>query len=207
MPKVEVIFFDLYNTLVYSTSNDNLYGKYFKLCGLRQKTDISRAKKIALTENFTTLNDLGMRLGVEKLVEDSGITVDIENEILHISLFPDVLDALNDLRKKGLRLAIISNLATLYKKPVFDLGLDRLCSHLFFSCDMGFRKPDKEIYTLSCEAMGIQPSSGLMIGDNKFNDYMGAKRIGLDALLLNRRGCELSIPNIKSLAELPEIFE
>lgn len=47
-----------------------------------------------------------------------------------------------------------------------------------------FAKPDKRIFELACEGLGVVPADALYIGDNPVNDISGARHAGLAALLV-----------------------
>lgn len=59
----------------------------------------------------------------------------------------------------------------------------------------------------------IQPEEGVYVGDNPFDDIMGAKGVGMRTVWVNRNGASLdpSLPppdrQVKSLAQLPGILE
>lgn len=57
-------------------------------------------------------------------------------------------------------------------QPYFD--------HLYFSCEMGMRKPDAEIFEAVCEKENFDPKETLFI-DDSIQHIEGAKSIGLQA--------------------------
>ena len=65
-------------------------------------------------------------------------------------------------------------------------GLDTVfeCDQTWISGRYSFAKPDKRIFELACEGLGVVPADALYIGDNPVNDISGARHAGLDALLV-----------------------
>ena len=68
----------------------------------------------------------------------------------------------------------------------FDLGLQNHIEKYFFSCELGHRKPSKEIYSIVVEYSGLDRSQILMIGDSVTSDYQGAKNSGLHSILKDK---------------------
>ena len=206
MQDVQVVFFDLYNTLVFNPAKSSPYGRFFSAIGIDDQEKLREAKQIVLTEDLKTFNAIAKRLGVKRIRNIRPISVELNREISQVKVYADALPVLAELKRRGLRLCLISNLATPYKKPVFDSGLDRFFDQLVFSCDVGCRKPDQAIFQIGLEEMGIEPHQGLMVGDSYFNDYRAAKDVGLNALLLSRRVIRDDVDSIGSLEDLLPIF-
>ena len=79
-------------------------------------------------------------------------------------MFDDTEFVLNELSKRY-DLYLISNIATPYKECFYNLGLDRWIKDPIFSCDVGYSKPDPNIFKIVIEKSGLQPGQLLMIGD------------------------------------------
>ena len=54
-------------------------------------------------------------------------------------------------------------------------------------------KPSKEMYLEALERVNLDPSRVLMIGDSYKTDILGAVRLGIDSLLIDRKGCERDV--------------
>lgn len=65
-------------------------------------------------------------------------------------------------------------------------GLDTVFEddHTWISGRYPFAKPDKRIFELACNGLGVATAGALYIGDNPVNDISGARQAGLDALLV-----------------------
>lgn len=91
---------------------------------------------------------------------------------------------------KGLKgnypLAVLSNITEPHKEHVLkNYPLKELFDYLFFSCDVGMRKPEKEIFYFALDKMSLRPNEALFIDDYKGN-VNAAKDIGINALLFNK---------------------
>jgi putative hydrolase of the HAD superfamily len=58
--------------------------------------------------------------------------------------------------------------------------------HAVFSCDVGYVKPEREIYTLCLKKLGVRPAQCLYIGDGGSNELQGAHACGMTTVLTIR---------------------
>lgn len=95
------------------------------------------------------------------------------------------LETLEELRRRGYRLGVISNadgrvealLESVGLRPHFELVID--------SGVVGINKPDPRIFHLAAERMGVQPAETLYVGDIYEIDVQGARAAGMEAILID----------------------
>ena len=87
--------------------------------------------------------------------------------------------ALQTLRERGWKLALITNLSTQDTPLIKQHGLLDLGDEAVFSCDVGLMKPDAEIYHLALERLLGKPEDAVMIGDSQRADVEGARDSGV----------------------------
>jgi len=102
--------------------------------------------------------------------------------------FPDVLQALEMLRSRGLKLAVISNWDERLRPLLHSLELDRYFEEIVISCEVGAAKPSVMIFSRTAEALKLSPSEILHVGDDAIADVGGAHGAGFKAVLLDRAG-------------------
>jgi len=70
-----------------------------------------------------------------------------------------------------------------------------------------WRKPSAAIFNTAIKKAGVNPSEIIFVGDDYTNDFLGAKDMGMNPILLDRynRHTEVS-PRITSFLELPELI-
>ncbi|MFJ6619825.1 HAD family hydrolase [Kitasatospora sp. NPDC091335] len=91
--------------------------------------------------------------------------------------YPDALPVLRELRRRGLPVAVVSNVGW-DLRPIFRAhGLDELVDVYVLSCEVGAQKPDPVIFETACERLGLAPSDVLMVGDDRTCDG-GATALG-----------------------------
>jgi putative hydrolase of the HAD superfamily len=77
----------------------------------------------------------------------------------------DVPEVLDQLLAKGLTLAVVSNADGTLAERFRSLGIADRFAYIADSAVVGARKPDPEIYWVTCRNIGIPPSACLHVGD------------------------------------------
>jgi len=75
-----------------------------------------------------------------------------------------------------------------------------------FSCDIGLRKPDPEIYRKMAESLEVELPEALMVGDSRTSDYNGARNAAMKAVHLQRHSQDPGGGVIRNLEELPAML-
>lgn len=129
----------------------------------------------------------------------------------HWHVFPDVVPALSQLRRRGLTLGAVSNWVWTLPELLHSLDLIRLLHFVVPSARVGFEKPHPEIFRRALELAGVEATEALHVGDHVDADVAGAQGVGMDAVLLDRRGrherAPDGVPLIRSLSELVPIVD
>jgi len=129
---------------------------------------------------------------------------------------PGTHDLLESLSRRGYRLAIVSN--TFVPGAVLDRHLASLDLLPFFpqriySCDIGYRKPDRRIFSHALQRVGVSADRAVFVGDLYPTDVRGAQRAGLHAVWKRpahdqpTRRRPASTPAITQLQELPTAID
>jgi putative hydrolase of the HAD superfamily len=104
------------------------------------------------------------------------------------SVFPDALSALQELRARGIPLAVVSNWQSGLRHFCAELGIAGFFRSVLCSADVGAAKPDPRIFAEACARVGVPSGRTLHVGDTYVEDYVGALQAGLRAVLLDRPG-------------------
>jgi putative hydrolase of the HAD superfamily len=117
----------------------------------------------------------------------------------HVHL--DVLPALEALRARRLRTAVVSNFDGRLPGLLDELGLGRWLDAVVWSSDVGVAKPAPAIFLEAVRRLGVAPAEAVHVGDDPDADVAGAKRAGMRVIHLDRSG---QSPNaLTSLDGLP----
>lgn len=181
---MKAIIFDLYNTLIYTKDRRNPYVDFFTSLGL-SRGEIRVWLDEILTNNYNNFNEIAQVVKPDKFIYTDKWDYDIEQEIKNTLPFDDTHYVLDNLSRKY-DLFLLSNISTPYKQAFFNLGLNRYFKSVFFSCDIGYRKPQSEAFKIVMKETGYKPSQLLMIGDSMSSDFNGAINVGIKAILKDK---------------------
>lgn len=99
-------------------------------------------------------------------------------------LSPVLIDGLNYLRSRGLRLCVISNERTVRVTDFLKkTGLDPMFDGVFVSEEVGVEKPDERIFRLALDSFSLTGEEALMFGDNEIADG-GCRSLGMFFVLV-----------------------
>jgi putative hydrolase of the HAD superfamily len=96
------------------------------------------------------------------------------------SLRPEAPAALDELRRRGFRLAVISNVLsrTLVPSCLAQYGIAHHFEQVVTSAQLGWRKPNRRIFDEALRLMDLPPASCAYVGDTLSRDVVGARRAG-----------------------------
>ena len=228
---IKAVFFDLYNTLVnydppreetqaralrdfgidvspedllhpIMTADEFIYQEHARLpIGKRSKEE-----KMALYSQYhgIILKEAGLDASQELI---AGILGKLLKLKLKLVLFDDVVPALTYLKGRGLILGLISNVDRDITPLCQELGLSAWLQVMVTSQEVGFNKPQPEIFREALTQAGVKPAEAIYVGDQHQIDVVGASRAGMRGILLDRHDYFKDItdcPKIRSLTEVAE---
>ena len=120
----------------------------------------------------------------------------------NFSLYEDALPVLEDVRRRGLLIGLISN---------GQRDLAEFAAHHSLDVDVtvgslthGRIKPHPSIFETALAALEIEPGEAVMVGDSYEDDVQGARALGIRAILVDRDGFRPDEPDrIDTLYALP----
>lgn len=149
-----------------------------------------------LHEKYINPVDSGKSSG-EKLFKTLGAMVGLEpNEILDewqelVVINTDLVTYIKEL-KKSTRIALCSDAWTNFIRPILDSNnLNPLFDVITISSEIGYAKPDKEIYLSTVRSLGVTPPDCIFVDDNPKN-VTGAQALGMTSILFT------SVADLKS---------
>jgi putative hydrolase of the HAD superfamily len=119
-------------------------------------------------------------------------------------MFPETAWCLEDLRRKGFVLGVISNSLGFIEEQLRHANLADYFSFIIDSHLVGVEKPHPEIFRMAVERCGCSASEAVFVGDLYSTDIGGARAAGLHGVLLDwiQAYPEAPAPRIRSLLEL-----
>ncbi len=154
--------------------------------------------------------------GVADTLEAAALEEVVAGYISPVLSLPPALQAgaahaVETLAARGLTLGIISNTGRtpgiMLRRVLERHGLLGRFTVLSYSDEVGYRKPDPEIFRRTLAGAGASAAEAVHVGDNPVDDVAGALGVGMRAVHYRARGRE-SAPDadlvIGDLADLPE---
>jgi len=124
----------------------------------------------------------------------------------HFTLYDDVPQVMRELRDRGMTIGLISNTQRCLASFQSHFALDGMIEVAVSSAEHGYMKPHPSIFRAALTQAGVPAEESLMVGDSLMHDVLGARRLGMRAVLLSRGavppGCPDDIPVITTLTEL-----
>jgi epoxide hydrolase-like predicted phosphatase len=111
-----------------------------------------------------------------------------------------VVHKIRELKSRGLRLGLLTNNIKEFGdhwRATFPI--DELFEDVVDSSHVGMRKPDREIYELTCTRLGIAPMEAIFVDDN-LDNVAAARAYGMEAVHFGEDPW-------RALAEVDEILE
>ena len=175
-----------FNLIIRGVDNaDNFIDKYKihneKLWALYRKDEITkeelRSKRFSLVLEEYDIND-------SQLAEDFGMAY-VTYSPLKTKLFPFTIETLAYLYKKY-RLHIITNgFQEVQNVKLVKSGLLQYFKTITTSEQVGFKKPDSQIFKYALNIAGANINESIMIGDDLDVDIIGAKIFGMKHVYFN----------------------
>jgi putative hydrolase of the HAD superfamily len=227
---IKAVFFDAADTLFYI--NDGLGNVYSSVAAKYGSTPDPRLVKAAFSNAFHSapplifggLSSEDRRVYekkwwysvVENVFEDVGMFDEFDSyfeELFEVfrhgawKLFPETQDVLTSLEKQGFKLGVISNFDTRAYDVCQTLGIYKHFKSFVISSEAGFAKPSPQIFEIALNEQGVSAEESIHIGDSIEHDILGAKSLGINALLLDREGKYKHRDGIWKIKDLRGVFQ
>jgi len=109
------------------------------------------------------------------------------NSVEHAELKDGAWRLLDNLRKAGKKLALVSNTPPTSQIILERLKLTERFDAVVFSCDVGYLKPDPRIFKHALDQLGIAPNASVIVGDKIRTDILGGAILGMRSILVEER--------------------
>lgn len=125
-------------------------------------------------------------------------------------MFPDSKETLERIHSMGIRIGLLSNCPAWLGEPrriiLKEHGLFDFFDAIILSGEVGFAKPEKEIFEIALKELGIEDAQQVMhVGDCVLMDVQGAQNAGLVPVLFDPLDLH-SVENVIKIRKLSEIL-
>ena len=122
-------------------------------------------------------------------------------------LFPETIEVLTEVKKRSLKLGVISNFDDRAYSVMRSLNILQFFDSVTLSSETGYCKPDREIFDAAVRSLGVPASEVLLVGDSLHDDVEAAMNAGLPAVLVDRRGRHASADHVARISSLKEVLD
>ncbi|MEK6857435.1 MAG: HAD family hydrolase [Nanoarchaeota archaeon] len=192
---IKAVLFDFWGTLVENGEYSPLK-QTFTILGIRGRYGmfVPKFEGAVMTKKFETPEDAFIA-GCKAFkipVNDDAIEriVSIwQKNAMRAKIFPETIEALESLKKKGLKLAIITNSPCFFTAEVIEsFKLKKYFDEIIYSYDVGIIKTNPRIFDMAAKKLGVSKEELMMVGDSKETDIYGAEKAEVKAVLVDRNG-------------------
>jgi putative hydrolase of the HAD superfamily len=133
---------------------------------------------------------------IEAILEDAGVDPDHDRHLLALAAYrrfwephthtdPQVRPLWEGLHDRGLKVGVLSNTiwSRAYHREVFQRdGVLDLVDGDVYSSEIHVVKPHPEAFLAACEAVGVEPTEAVYVGDRLYEDVHGPQQVGMRAI-------------------------
>lgn len=208
MSKIRAVIFDCYSTLIDIRTNErkeevfnylSLYLQYYgaRIDAAKLKSAFDLEREAYLQSRGEPYAEVDLEIVFKNILKKEGL----ENSFLaescckllrvfsreRFELFPDSIPVLKEMKRSGYPLGVVSDAQKVFCLDEGEiLGLNQFFDCIVLSTQFGFRKPDPRLFAITSSLLNVMPAESVYIGNDPETDVKGAKRIGMQAILLDR---------------------
>ena len=185
---IKAVIFDMFETLITHFKSPLYFGKQIaedmdipeaKFREIWDPTDYARTVgKMTLEEVFEQILHASDKYSPELVERLARKRTDAKIECFN-HLHKEILPMFEALKKKGYQIGLLSNCyfeeAAVIKNSVLWKYFDVTC----LSCEQGMAKPEEEFFLRCADALGVEPSECLYVGDGGSYELETAQKLGM----------------------------
>ena len=210
MRKVEAVTFDFWETLFGFLSPEELeevrrirVESFSRILEIPPQ-EVEKAFRQVVAEMNSEREASGLEVPLEEVIRRTALRLGKESAPLDLledvyvkAVFerlpgpmPGAMEVLEGLKKRGIKLAIISNTihGQIERALLRHYKVHDMFKVLLFSSEVRFRKPRPEIFRMALYHMGVPSEGALHVGDTPEADVIGALKAGMGAVHYDPQG-------------------
>ena len=213
--KSKVVVFDAYGTLFDVNSaaekcKDKIGNKWETFANYWRTTQLEYTWLRSLMKRHKNFWEI-TKDSLEKSMKVFDIDKNMKNELLNLykvlSPYPEVKSVLKNLKKKNLKLAILSNgTPALLNELVLSNKLDNLLDDLFSIEQVKIYKPEPRVYEMPIKKYNIKSDEITFLSANTW-DVSGGGNFGYNSIWVNRNNSEFDILDFQPKNEINNLTQ
>lgn len=168
------------------------FAEYSRVCAKIDR-DLTDRKLSSLIE-YPTMRFVrlaGDQIGIRYSVDDQFLEMEFWKASERCELVPGAREVVTQLKREGIRIAILSNMTFSSAVIRYELRKQRIeqsFDEVATSTDYGVRKPHQLLFEGMAGRLGVMTSECWFVGDRLEIDVLGAQNAAMKAVWLNRAG-------------------
>jgi putative hydrolase of the HAD superfamily len=163
-------------------------------------------EKIELYTEYATriLQGAGIEISRDTALQ---LLAKIQQHKWELKAYDDALPTLKEIKNRGLTIGLISNVVKDMESTYSELGIQPYLDFKVTSSEVGYDKPSPEIFMAALDKARVKPEESIFVGDQYHLDIVGARGVGIKAVLIDRNDYSPEItdcPRIHSLTEITQ---
>ena len=213
MKNIKAIIFDAYGTLFDVNSaaekcKDKIGKKWENFSNYWRTTQLEYTwlrNLMGRHKDFWQITEDSLDKSMKVFEIDSSMKIDLLNLYKILSTFPEVKDALNILKEKKYKLAILSNgTPSLLNELVKSNNLDNIFDDVFSIEEVKAYKPDPKVYNIPINKYQIQKNEVAYLSANTW-DVSAGGNYGFNPIWVNRNNNIFDYLDFKPINEIKNL--
>jgi len=230
---IKAIFFDWFNTLArYEPPREELHSQALRKFGIEvspekilpgvltadmyffgenanspvEKRDRKERAEVYTCYQKIILSEAGVKADQELLAKVLNKVEQLFKGIT-FTLFDDVLSTLETLKKQRFTLGLLTNLAQDMSPLCHKLGLESYLDFVVTPQQVGADKPEPPIFLAALDRAKVEASQAVHVGDQYKLDVVGARRVGINPILIDRYDLYPEVSDCSRIRDLTELAQ
>ncbi len=204
--KYQNYIFDLYGTLVDIHTDEGdlklwkkMVAAYKKHGAMYTPAKMRKTYQMLVEEAQKHVDEILIEPVFEKMFTMQEVTVDEktvmqmcrlfrETSTEYIRLYPWTVPMLENLKKEGKKVVLLSNAQRAFTAPELQkLDIEKYFDAIFISSDKGVKKPNPAFFEAMLKECGFKKEECLMVGNDEICDMGGAHKAGLHGFYIHTK--------------------
>ncbi len=196
--KIKALIFDVGGVLQLGGNSSINHKKITSKSGVHK--EIAEKLGISVDQYFDSIDTVYAKLMEGKILENKGVNIMAKNLKItpkklrkiytqsykkHFSLNNKLFDYTKAIKKKGYKVAILSDQWPVSKKALITKKTYEVFKPVVLSCDVQMRKPDPRVYKLTLKKLRLKPKETVFIDNQKWN-FPPARKLGMKTVLFKK---------------------
>ena len=190
----QAVIFDLFHTLTSTETASNYAQPTADTLGIDRQIwndhlmNKSKPRLVGkIKDPYTIIKTIAD--GIQPGIDEELIKTAAENRLRRftdalLNIPQETLFTLQEIKRTGKKIALCSNADFIESREWANSPMAEFFDEVIFSCDIGYAKPDKEIFQITLDRLNVSPEDTMFVGDGGSSELNVTKQMGLTTVLM-----------------------